>query len=863
LTQRHQRRSHGANKLHITGSQSARPAHPPATPSTGDDSMSKVAAMLNSEQIDSSNAYIKVLLDRLQSQSLELDVLRRQSNRYKDSDVEALMSELEHTKKQLCIAEDDIAILLRDKRGALAQSVQFKKVESNQESRIRQLEHDRDDALEKLRTSTNQCIRTNETLDSIRHELSTLQQQHATTLTQLATQTSTARQYSCEIVDLHNALQREQAEREFAENEREKWKEQYTAVRMECDELEQKLEQEQKRLSDERSKVRRLTTERTEALDRADREASRAIDAEATLCTLQDELAATQQEVAASRLECKDLSEHLSRRIAEAEVAHHEYAEAHAKLSASLDEMTSRAEKAEQQHSSAIREVSTLIATHANIRANLASALDREKTLNIDLTYQLADLKKELDQRDTRIRTQCATLEKHESTIDSLQQRIWKLEGTLATTTQQLTEVTESLRTQSQIVTSKLQEISNLKEDNTQLRDRVINMAHQLETFKDEQLTLLANHRLDIQRKDATIQRAEWKVNQQTTALKECERRLAEVQDRLEGMESQAAMTTQQAAAAAVKSTKELERTKELYESTRAAMEEQQSAHANERQKLLDEVAMYRGRADVLSTTLDSLKLEQETLQHEHQRLVSLHRELRQKYAESLKQSGTCETSGTGEWNNQQLLNQQEQENGSAAVSRRHSLNHREADCRQQELPVPIQPTSSNEHPGLTRPVEHTTTPDHRARSSEMSSSQTPSFTPPPAEGVPNNAVTIASRTLATIPIAVGLLFQSSESSPHVPTDGLLVTSIKAGQAAEAAFLKVGDVLHAINNQQTCTKAAFLSAIKGLQAGDQVPMRITRQGEEMSLSLIVYAREKSLEEVNALRKQAQLPVFTR
>jgi len=117
---------------------------------------------------------------------------------------------------------------------------------------------------------------------------------------------------------------------------------------------------------------------------------------------------------------------------------------------------------------------------------------------------------------------------------------------------------------------------------------------------------------------------------------------------------------------------------------------------------------------------------------------------------------------------------------------------------------------------------------------------------------------------LASIPLAVGLLFSeagttgSPASSAASPSDGVVVTAVKGGQAACLAGLRVGDVLLSLRGHSTSSKAAFLSSLRGARAGDRVPVHLRRDGESIQLELILGGRGCTEQEIEAIRRQAGL-----
>lgn len=132
----------------------------------------------------------------------------------------------------------------------------------------------------------------------------------------------------------------------------------------------------------------------------------------------------------------------------------------------------------------------------------------------------------------------------------------------------------------------------------------------------------------------------------------------------------------------------------------------------------------------------------------------------------------------------------------------------------------------------------------HEAQSAGTPDSSTPALTP---------SQRAAREALSTLPLSVGLLFAALPSG-----DGVSVTTLRPGQAAEAAGVRVGDVIRSLDGRPTSDKAAFLLALKGLQPGDSVPLDIERDGEQMMLQMEIGARDRTVEQVRQLRIEAGL-----
>jgi len=87
-----------------------------------------------------------------------------------------------------------------------------------------------------------------------------------------------------------------------------------------------------------------------------------------------------------------------------------------------------------------------------------------------------------------------------------------------------------------------------------------------------------------------------------------------------------------------------------------------------------------------------------------------------------------------------------------------------------------------------------------------------------------------------------------------------VVTSVKAGQSAEAAGVRVGDVLLALAGRPTHSKLAFLQALRGVRPGDTLTLAAQRDGQQVELQLVVGGRGQDMQHIRALRKAARLSI---
>lgn len=77
------------------------------------------------------------------------------------------------------------------------------------------------------------------------------------------------------------------------------------------------------------------------------------------------------------------------------------------------------------------------------------------------------------------------------------------------------------------------------------------------------------------------------------------------------------------------------------------------------------------------------------------------------------------------------------------------------------------------------------------------------------------------------------------------PTKGVLVSDVVAGQAAEKAGLKRGDLITSMNGKIVQSSADFRSKLFEIQAGEATQLSVLRKGQPLSLSLVAQAPSDS------------------
>lgn len=96
--------------------------------------------------------------------------------------------------------------------------------------------------------------------------------------------------------------------------------------------------------------------------------------------------------------------------------------------------------------------------------------------------------------------------------------------------------------------------------------------------------------------------------------------------------------------------------------------------------------------------------------------------------------------------------------------------------------------------------------------------------------------------------IGMGFVPTDDESNP-----GLRITGCTSNQPAARAGLQQEDVIKQVNGQDTHNQSQFFAAIRGVCAGDEMPVEVERDGERKNMTIVVGASEYPMEEVLKLR----------
>lgn len=97
---------------------------------------------------------------------------------------------------------------------------------------------------------------------------------------------------------------------------------------------------------------------------------------------------------------------------------------------------------------------------------------------------------------------------------------------------------------------------------------------------------------------------------------------------------------------------------------------------------------------------------------------------------------------------------------------------------------------------------------------------------------------------------AVGIVFVSG------PKNGVFVKHVPPELPAYQCGLRVGDIVEEVNGVATYTKVNFKEALRNVKVGDEMKLRVDRNGVIQNLTLAVGAHGYSNDEVNILRRRA-------
>jgi plastocyanin len=90
----------------------------------------------------------------------------------------------------------------------------------------------------------------------------------------------------------------------------------------------------------------------------------------------------------------------------------------------------------------------------------------------------------------------------------------------------------------------------------------------------------------------------------------------------------------------------------------------------------------------------------------------------------------------------------------------------------------------------------------------------------------------------------------------EIEGDGVRISALQSGGAAERAGLRVGDVVDHVNFKETDDVDDFNQALTSILAGDSVPFEIRRDGTHLTVVVQTGARGMSADQLRLLRATA-------
>lgn len=590
--------------------------------------------------VDETNAQLRYLLSQTQLKDLELAVLRRDTNHFKDRDVEALMATLAQTQSQLKIAEHDVAVLLKEKKAAMASASTFRKVNEAALTRTAAAEREVDEALQEAKICSARYARNAEELDAMILAHDKLERQVGVTTEQLQATQAQLEQSKVECARLQHLLDEGAAERATLTADRNRWMTECQSTASQRDgflaqlkSTENSLHAESDRLYAVTSAREALATQLAAAHTHA-AELSRA--AEATALTIQ----AMERAAAVAKQDALEAARAAEARHLQSERTIADGLASVAEARAAAEEALKRQEGAERTLSAKSLQCEQLGAQLESERQSLFESEALVRTLKAEGNANKESLTarvQEVSALNARVMEQAQTMSALRGSITSLEEQVALGERNLSSTIKALQASAEDVR-------AKAAELGTAKIRIADLQLLQTDLTKQLAFTKESAVLAQVRARQELVAVQEALATQELRLRQLTETHASLQNSKASADRRFEELQTRYTRETEFLEAEKATAALELERLTKLYEETAAQMDGYAALTAQAHQALHDEIASQRGQIELLQQQLLSNKQDQDQMTGDYERLVASHRLLHSQHAAVSKRTGELET---------------------------------------------------------------------------------------------------------------------------------------------------------------------------------------------------------------------------
>ena len=565
---------------------------------------------------------IRFLHGQAAARELELSVLRRESNTYKDSEVEKVMSELDRLRNQLRLAEEDISTLLSEKRLALKSATGFRRQNDALEARASRAEGERTlaekyakQALEQLEAQTREMAQLAVSMQEQERTEAGLQASlREKDLAQRALQKEHNRlrieyeQAQSQITSLHEHRRAMELDAATFATRMQELNDSLASAVAHADSETKRAEEEcadkartAEKLLKETTRSSKLEQELESAATREKTSKDRITSLSTQVNALSGELAVTQSQLETLRSESirTKVSAATALRLANTE----------------CDRITSALHAKEE-------ELQTMETTWKQEKLRVKEGLERERLLTVDLarkTEQWELAEDNLKRANTGLENTQGLLASTQTTLKATQQTVEEQKASLRDLQAQLATVSDNLA-------SKQTDLAHAKNQISELRNALGQLQLQHERALKSSADEIAHLRLELAQK-----------HEQILATREAkeraeERQAAAEEERREAVEkcTQAEKDLQEEKSAnektAIEHMEQYTRLESLYTSTVSSTAHFTEITQKERDEQTRIILEQKGQIELLQAHLISHKHDIEMLQQEHERLVASHR---------------------------------------------------------------------------------------------------------------------------------------------------------------------------------------------------------------------------------------------